>query len=50
MGIEPSHSDQLMAKVMGLSLLKDCLEGIIKHLLVFLAPNIIFTAQLEKDT
>ena len=28
---------------------KGCLEGIIKHLLVFLAPNIIFTGQLKKD-
>ena len=26
---------------MGMPLLKDCLEGIIKHLLVFLTPNII---------
>ena len=34
---------------MGLPLLEDCLEGIIKHLLVFLAPNIIFIGQLEKD-
>ena len=38
-----------MAEVMGLPLLKNCLEGIIKHLLVFLAPNIIFIGQLNKD-
>ena len=29
MGIKPSHSNQLMAEVIGLPLLKDCLEGII---------------------
>ena len=33
---------------MGLRFLKDCLEAI-KNLLVFLAPNIIFIGQLEKD-
>ena len=34
MGIKPSRSNKLMAEVMGLHLLKDSLEGIIKHLLV----------------
>ena len=48
MGIKSSYSTQLMAEVMGLPLLKDCLKGIIKYLLVFLAPNIIFIGQLEK--
>ena len=49
MGIKPSRSNQWMAEVMGLPLLNDCLEGIIKHFLVFLAPDIIFIGQLEKD-
>ena len=49
MGIKPSRSNKLMAEVMSRHLLKDCLEGIIKHLLVFLAPDIIFIGQLEKD-
>ena len=48
MGIKP-RSNKLMAEVTGLPLLKDCLEGIVKHLLVFLAPDIIFIGQLEKD-
>ena len=48
MGIKPSRSNKLMAEVTGLPLLKDCLGGI-KHLLVILAPNIIFIGQLEKD-
>ena len=47
--IKPSRSNKLMAEVMGLPFLKDCLEGIIKHLLVFLSPNIIFIVQVEKD-
>ena len=49
MGIKPSPSNQWMAEVMGLPLLNDCLEGIMKHLLVFLTPDIIFIGQLEKD-
>ena len=31
------------------SVQKDCLEGIIKHLLVFVAPYIILIGQLQKD-
>ena len=49
MGIKPSCSNLLMVESDGLLLLKDCLEGIVKHLLVFLASNIIFIGQLEKD-
>ena len=48
-GIKPSRSNQWMVESDGSPLLKDCLEEIIKHLLVFIAPNIIFTGQLEKD-
>ena len=38
-----------VVQVMGLPLIKYCLEGITKDLLIFLAPNIIFIGQLEKD-
>ena len=48
MGISSSRSKQLKNES-EVPLLKDCLERILKHLLVFLAPNIIFIGQLEKD-
>ena len=49
MGIKPSRSNQLMVESDGSAFAKDFLEGILKHLLVVLGPNIIFIGQLEKD-
>ena len=39
----------VMVESDGSSFTTHCFGGIIKHLLVFLAPDIIFTGQLEKD-
>ena len=39
----------LMVESNGSAFAKGCLEGIIRHLLAFLAHNIIFIGQLEED-
>ena len=49
MGIKPSRSNQLMVEGDESAFTKGFLERIIKHLLVFLALNVIFIGQLEKD-
>ena len=40
--LKPRGSNQLMIEGDGSAFAKDCLERIINHLLVLLAPNIIF--------
>ena len=53
MGIKPSRSKQLMVESDGLFLLKDYLEGIIKHFCgspnIFLQPTNKYDIRYEED-